>query len=238
MKLDTSGISSDFPDFRVAMVVARDLSISPRRPSELDRVIAEAEERCRGDWAGRELSQIPGIAVWRRAYRAFGIRRTSYRCSVERLVKNVLAGRRLPEINVFVDLYNMVSLKHVLPLGADDLAQVAGDVAFRYSRPGDTFLDMSGEGGEEGCPMDNPPKQGEVVYADAEKVLCRRWNWRQDARSLVTPATTAAIVTVQENGAGDLEGAVAELAALLARFAGGVVSVAVADRNCPVVEVP
>ena len=35
------------------------------------------------------------------------------------------------------------------------------------------------------------PKAGEVVYADAAHVLCRRWNWRQDARSLITPATTA-----------------------------------------------
>ena len=31
-------------------------------------------------------------------------------------------------------------------------------------------------------------RPGEVVYADAAHVLCRRWNWRQDARSLITPA--------------------------------------------------
>ena len=41
------------------------------------------------------------------------------------------------------------------------------------------------------------PKAGEVVYADAAHVLCRRWNWRQDARSLITAATARAVVTVQ-----------------------------------------
>ena len=47
-------------------------------------------------------------------------------------------------------------------------------------RQGDTFLDMAAEAGED---PNDPPKPGEVVYADAAKVLCRRWNWRQDART-------------------------------------------------------
>src|SRR5690606_28851141 len=138
------------------------------------------------------------------------------RCSVERLVKNILADRSLPEINGFVDAYNAVSLTHVMPLGADDLDRVAGDIAFRFGRAGDTFLDMAGGEGEAAGPVEDPPKPGEVVYADAEKVLCRRWNWRQDARSLVTPETRRAVVTVQFNGEGDLQGAVADLAALIA----------------------
>ena len=37
-------------------------------------------------WGKTDLADIPGIAAWRQAYRAFGIKRTSYRSSVERLV--------------------------------------------------------------------------------------------------------------------------------------------------------
>ena len=111
----------------------------------------------------------------------------------------MLAGRPLARVNAFVDLYNAVSLAHVLPLGADDLDKVTPPLAFRYAREGDSFVDMA-EAGEE----PEAPKPGEVVYADAAHVLCRRWNWRQDARTLITPATTRAIVTVQANGAGDV----------------------------------
>lgn len=236
MRLDISEVAESFPDFRVAAVVAEGLSITPQRAVELDMLIAEREASCRGRFAGMELSEIPGIAVWRRAYRAFGIKKTSYRCSVERLVKNVLAERRLAAINGFVDAYNAVSLAHVMPAGADDLDQVVGDVAFRFARPGDTFLDMAGEEGEGGAPALDPPKDGEVVYADAAKVLCRRWNWRQDARSLVTPATGRAIVTVQANGEGDLDAAIADLAELITRFSGGTTRVAIAERARPVVE--
>lgn len=232
MKIDISEIAEAFPDFRVAAVVATGLTIPAARPAELAALIAEREAACRVRWGGRELSEIPGIAVWRGAYRAFGIKKTSYRCSVERLVKNVLAERTLPEINGFVDAYNAVSLAHVMPLGADDLARVTGDVAFRYSRPGDTFFDMAGEEGS--GPQLDPPKDGEVVYADAEKVLCRRWNWRQDWRSLVGPETTSAVVTVQANGEGDLETAVRDLEALITRFCGGAITVAIADRNRPI----
>jgi DNA/RNA-binding domain of Phe-tRNA-synthetase-like protein len=236
MKLDISGVIADFPQFRVAAVVARGMTIPAARPPKLAALIVEREAACRARWSGTELSAIPGIAVWRSAYRAFGIRKTSYRCSVERLVKNVLADRSLPSINAFVDAYNAVSLTHVMPLGADDLSFVAGDVAFRRSRPGDTFLDMAGaeEGGE---PVSDPPKDGEVVYADGEKVLCRRWNWRQDARSLVTPATGDAILTVQANGEGNLEGAVADLCDLIGRFCGGRTAVAIADRCSPLAEI-
>jgi DNA/RNA-binding domain of Phe-tRNA-synthetase-like protein len=213
------------------------MSIPAERPPELAAVIAEREAACRGRWSGTDLSAIPGIAVWRAAYRAFGIKKTSYRCSVERLVKNILADRTLPAINAFVDAYNAVSLTHVMPLGADDLAFVVGDVAFRRSRPGDIFLDMAGGDEGEGGPVADPPKEGEVVYADTEKVLCRRWNWRQDARSLVTPATTDAIVTIQGNGEGDLEAAVADLSDLIQRFCGGTTVVAIADRLHPTAEI-
>ncbi|MCB1502377.1 MAG: hypothetical protein KDK07_21785 [Bauldia sp.] len=233
MNIDISEIIRDFPDFRVAVVIAERIDIQPGRPAELAAAIAERETASRAAWGGMELSEIPGVAAWRKAYRAFGIKKTSYRSSVERLVKNVLAGRPLPEINAFVDAYNAVSLTHVMPLGADDLGQVAGDVAFRYSRIGDQFIDMAGAAEEGGAPESDPPKPGEVVYADEDKVLCRRWNWRQDVRSLVTPLTGRAVVTVQANGAGDLEAAVADLTAMLGRFTGADTQVTIADRMRP-----
>lgn len=236
MQLDIRELGADFPDFRVAAVVVGGVAIGPR-PAALAVDITSREEGFRARWGETALADIPGIAVWRAAYRAFGIRKTSYRCSVERLAKNAQAGRSLPEINAFVDAYNAVSLSHVMPLGADDLDRLSGDIAFRFSRPDDDFRDM-GVLDANGEPVRDPPKPGEVVYADGEKILCRRWNWRQDARSLVTPATTRAVITVQANGAGDLEAAVADLTRLIAAHCGGRSAVAIADRATPLVELP
>ena len=237
MLFDVSEIVPSFPDFRVAVLVAADIEVGPARSPQLGAFIAECEREARERWAGMELSAIPGIAAWRRAYRAFGIKKTSYRSSVERLMKNVLAGNALPQINGFVDTYNAISLKHVLPSGADDLEHVRGDLAFRYSRAGDDFRDM-GAFDEKGEPLFDPPKQGEVVYADAEKVLCRRWNWRQDARSGISDRTRRAVVTLQQNGVGDAAAAASELAALIERECGGRFAITVLDGTRSSVEVP
>jgi DNA/RNA-binding domain of Phe-tRNA-synthetase-like protein len=148
MQVSISDIADAFPDYRVAVVVAEELTIAPERPAALDCADRAARGRGPREWSGTELSQIRGVAAWRAAYKGFGIKQTRYRSSVERLVKNVLAGRPLARVNAFVDLYNAVSLAHVLPLGADDLAKVTPPLAFRYAREGDSFVDMA-EGGEE-----------------------------------------------------------------------------------------
>jgi DNA/RNA-binding domain of Phe-tRNA-synthetase-like protein len=228
MHISIADITGAFPDYRVAVVVAEGLRVPPERPPALDALIVEREAAARTRWAGTELSQIPGIAAWRAAYKAFGIKQTRYRSSVERLVKNVLAGRGLARINGFVDAYNAVSLAHVLPLGADDLDRVTPPLAFRYAREGDSFVDMAD--GEADSETAEAPKPGEVVYADADHVLCRRWNWRQDARSLITPATARAVVTLQSNSAGDVAGAADDLVDLIGKFSAGRCRIAILDN--------
>ncbi len=179
---------------------------------------------------GIKLSAIAEVAAWRAAYKGFGVKRTSYRSSVERLIKRVVAGQPLPEINALVDLRNMVSLETGLCLGCDDLDKTSGDLIVRFSRPGDSFLDMGAEAGED---PNDPPKEGEVVYADARHILCRRWNWRQDARTASSPETRRAVLTAQSNGVGDVEAAAARLAALIGRECGAGCRIEVLDRGRP-----
>ncbi len=235
IELSIADVAANFPAFRVAAVIAEGLDIAAERPPALDRLIREREDAARERWAGFALSQIPGIAAWRAAYKAFGIKQTRYRSSVERLMKNVLAGRGLGCVNTFVDLYNAVSIAHVLPLGADDLDRIVPPLAFRYARAGDTFVDMS-DLSEDGEVEPQAPKAGEVVFADARHVLCRRWNWRQDARTLITPKTRRAVVTLQSNDRGDVEAAAADLSRLIATFCGGRCWTLAADRDMPIVE--
>lgn len=231
-QLTIAELTEKFPDFRVAIIVAEGLRIAPERSPTLATQIAEAEARCRARWASTELSEIPGVAAWRSAYRAFGIKKTSYRSSVERLIKRVMAGDSLPNVNALVDLYNAASLDSGLCLGCDDLDLIQGGLAFRYARPGDSFVDMSAAEGED---PNDPPKDGEVVYVDDNHVLCRRWNWRQDARTLVTAATRRIVLTAQSNGAGAAEATARELAMRIERECGGSARVFVADRGTPTI---
>lgn len=232
--LTIADLTERFPDFRVVVLVCEGLAIPAGRPAELAELIDAREAAARAAYGGTDLSAIPGIAAWRAAYKGFGIKKTSYRCSVERLMKNALAERPLPAINAFVDAYNAASLAAVACVGADDLDKAAGPFAFRFAAPSDSFIDMAADDGED---PNDPPKEGEVVYAGSTHVLCRRWNWRQDARTIITPATTRAIVTVQTNGWGDVEAAARDAAGLITRFCGGTIATAIADRASPIVTI-
>ena len=231
--LDVSGVLTDFPETRVALIVARDLEPGRPRPPALDAALAEVEAEVAGFLADRALAEVPELQVWRAAYKAFGVRKTSYRSSVERLLKQIQQGRGLPRVSDLVDCYNAVSARHRLPIGADDLDRVTGGLAFRRARPGDDFFALGAEPAS-----DDPPKPGEVVYADGEKLLCRRWNWYQDARSATTRATRHAVLTVQWLGGGTaLEPAVEETCAWLAEHCKARTAWAIAEVGAPNVEV-
>ena len=231
--LDISGVVADFPETRVALVVARDLEPGRARPPALVAAVAEVEAEVAAFLAGRPLAEIPELRVWRAAYKAFGVKKTSYRSSVERLLKQIQQGRGLPRVSTLVDCYNAVSARHRLPIGADDLDKVTGGLAFRRARPEDDFFALGADPAR-----DDPPKPGEVVYADGEKLLCRRWNWYQDARSATTPATRHAVLTVQWlGGATALEPAVEETCAWLAEHCKARTAWAIAEAGAPRVEV-
>lgn len=232
-RLDIGELMAAFPTYRVAVLVAA-VAMAPTRPAALDRLVGETERAVGAAIDGKAMSELPAIAAWRRAYKAFGIKSTSYRCSVERLLRSIQQGRGLPRINPLVDAYNVVSARHCLPVGADDLDRVEGDLAFRFSRPGDSYIRLGDAEGAE-----DPPKPGEVVYADAEKVLCRRWNWAQDARSAITPQTRRAVITIQSLLAEDHVAQAAEdLLTLIAAHTAGRAAFTIASADTPTVTLP
>ncbi len=230
MKASITDLVEHFPQTRIAFIVASDLQITEDRPDTLAAQIAETETACRAAYDREQVGQIPAISVWRDAYKGFGVKKTSYRSSVERLMRNVLNDKPLADINALVDCYNRVSVAHIMPIGADDLDKVDGDICFRYAVGGDSFIAL-------GQQQPDPPKIGEVVYADGTKVLCRRWNWYQDARSAVSTATTRAVLTIQSQGVGDLDAAVIDLTLGLQTFCGAKVTSAIADAAQPNVEI-
>lgn len=232
--LDIADIAPAFPDYRVALVVAEGLDLAGPRDRALAARIGEIEAEARSALDGTAMGEVPEITAWREAYKGFGIRKTSYRSSVERLLRIVTRGEALAEINPLVDLYNSASVRFRMPIGADDLDKLAPPLAFRYAREGDSFFALGREPAE-----NDPPKSGEVVYADAEKLLCRRWNWYQDGRSATSAATRRAVLTVQHIGeAAALEHAAATLCAWIEESCGGRAEWVVAHAAAPVVALP
>jgi DNA/RNA-binding domain of Phe-tRNA-synthetase-like protein len=174
------------PDYRAVLLTADGLRGGPGDEVS-EGILAAAEATARRRLGGRRPEELPELAAWREAYRAFGARPQRTRPSVEALLRR-LDPDGLPRIDRITDVYNAVSVAHLLPLGGEDRAAYAGPprlVRADGTEPFDTTA-----GGET---VVEHPEPGEVVWRDDDGVTCRRWNWRQCARTRITPATTSAL---------------------------------------------
>ncbi|HSK52370.1 MAG TPA: phenylalanine--tRNA ligase beta subunit-related protein, partial [Clostridia bacterium] len=163
------------------------------------------------------LSELPSVAAWRRAFRAFGVDPTAYRSAAEALLRRLTKQGSIPTINSLVDVGNLVSIRHGLPVAVFDQRSVSGRTTVRFADGTETFTDL-GSGGTE------TPEPGEVIFSDdAGLVSARRWCWRQSAESAAGSATTEVLITVEGHHDGaraDVPAAVADLEALLREYMG------------------
>ena len=166
------------PDFAVLALAVTGLVNGPG-DAQSEAWLGEAEAAARG--AGGVTP--PHVVSWQEAYRAFGAKPQRTASSVEALWKRA-AGPGLPRVNWLVDVYNAISVAHLLPVGGEDLASYSGPIRLVRATGAEAFDTM-----KDGQPVSDPPLPGEVVWADDLGVTCRRWNWRQCRRTAITEAT-------------------------------------------------
>lgn len=172
------------PDYVALVLVARGLANGPS-DAESSAALAAAEEHVRARGLAK-ASEHPHIASWRAAFSGFGAKPSRYPSSAEALIGRVLKGQELPRVNVLVDLYNAVSVRHVVPLGGEDADKLAGPLRLAVAT-GEEVFDPRGDGAEV-----ERAAAGEIVWRDDIGVTCRRWNWRQGRRTQLTEDTTHA----------------------------------------------
>jgi DNA/RNA-binding domain of Phe-tRNA-synthetase-like protein len=204
------------PDYRAMLLAVDGLVPGPSDPAS-EALLQAAEAAARQALHGRPAEELPHVAAWRDAYRAFGAKPQRTRNSLEALLRRAPAG--LPRVNRLTDLYNAVCVLHRIPLGGrpDPLhwCAAAGPRdrrgAVRYRGRRDAVIEH--------------PDPGEVVWCDDAGVTCRRWNWRQARRTQLREDTTAALFILDALGPvsdQELYAAADDLAAHLTRFGPGI----------------
>jgi DNA/RNA-binding domain of Phe-tRNA-synthetase-like protein len=87
----------------------------------------------------RGVLASPQVEATRAAYKALGKDPARYRGSAEALLRRMVVGKGLPEIDSVVDVINLVSVESRLPIGLYDLVHVTGEIVFRAGRAGETY---------------------------------------------------------------------------------------------------
>src|SRR5580704_1142337 len=111
------------PDYTALIIVADGLHPGPSDEAT-GALLSDAEAQARALLPGRAAADLEPVAAWRLAYQAFGAKPKRTRPSVEALLRRVEAG--LPRIDRLTDIYNAISVRHLLPVGGEDLAMYRG----------------------------------------------------------------------------------------------------------------
>lgn len=159
----------------------------------------------------RGVLESAQVETTRKAYKALGKDPARYRGSAEALLRRVVAGKGLPEINSVVDVINLVSVESRLPVGLYDLGHIVGEIVFRAGRAGETYKGIGKyDLNLEGLPLfsDDAGPHGSAT-SDSE-------------RTMVTAATNQVLaVIISFGGAEGLERWAERVSALLTQHAAG-----------------
>lgn len=109
-----------------------------------------------------QLAEDPAVQAVRAMYRAVGVDPTRYRPASEALVRRLLQGKGLPQVNTVVDINNLHSMTTRLPWGVYDRRHIEGDVVFRLGATGEKYA---------GIGKPDMDASGKLVLADAEGVF-------------------------------------------------------------------
>ena len=95
--------------------------------AELWAEIEALGEKYRAEYTTETIKQIPGIEATRRVYRACGKDPSRYRPAAEALIRRMLQGKQLYQIDTLVDLINLASIAYGYSIGGFDADKFAGD---------------------------------------------------------------------------------------------------------------
>lgn len=113
------------PDFKGAAIYAE--FTNTLYCPELWAEIKRSAEYCRQQLTTETLKQMPSIEATRLTYRKLGKDPSRYRPSGEALVRRILQGKDLYQINTAVDLINLASMEFGYSIGGFDYEKIQGD---------------------------------------------------------------------------------------------------------------
>jgi DNA/RNA-binding domain of Phe-tRNA-synthetase-like protein len=230
MKFDITDVIDRYPGVHIGVLTAMGIN---------NRATVDGLKALQGDAiheAERQIGDEPPIkhshiASWREMYRSFGTKPGDYRPSAEALIRRAIKTGELPTINPAVDIYNLVSVRHVIPMGGFDTDYVQGTIHLRFSEGGETFTPLGAAKQEETYP-------GEAVYSDDSRILTRRWNYRDCDETKITGDTVNLVMFIDASPAISIEkvqGALDGLLLLLERYCGGSYSTGMASKENPII---
>lgn len=215
-----------FPHTQIGIVIAYDINNQIKDDVNYQALLTQGMTEAKYHMASEVFTDNPVVSVWRDAYRQFKTKKGA-RASIEAMLKRVQNGKGIGRINPLVDIYNYISLKYAFPCGGEDIDCFSGAVRLTLAEGDEAFVTLGSDKSE-------APYEGEVVYKDDAGAICRCWNWRESARTMLTEETKNAFLClelIQPERANEFHQALLELKKMIEAYLGGSVVMRVVDQG-------
>ncbi|MEO1258812.1 MAG: phenylalanine--tRNA ligase beta subunit-related protein [Bacteroidota bacterium] len=197
------------PDLQIGALLIR-VRVAPAGPDLLQEIQKVTTERSAA-MAVEEIAKIPALSATRLAYKTLGKDPSRYRPSAEALLRRVVKGKGLYQVNNVVDVLNMVSVNSGFSIGGFDFDKISGDLQAGRGVAGEPY-EAIGRGvlNIEGLP----------VLRDAIGAFGTPTS--DCTRTMVVKDTTTFLAVILDFSKGDeLEKALEEMEKLLVKYASG-----------------
>ncbi|MBW3015883.1 hypothetical protein KY330_05665 [Candidatus Woesearchaeota archaeon] len=198
------------PKLKVGVLVFTGIDNFSKK-KEIDKMLNTIENYARATYVDEKLSEVLLLQNW---HRVFKIKR-SFKTAIEPMISAILKGKEVPRRNSIVDICNFIMLKHMIPIGTDDLDKIEGDIKVKFSKGTEVF--KAGRKAES-------PIRGEIIYTDNKEVLSRRFSWKEAEKTKVSYGTKNVLVyldAIPPIEKDDLKRIMDEIIELVTVFCGG-----------------
>jgi DNA/RNA-binding domain of Phe-tRNA-synthetase-like protein len=123
---------------------------------------------------------------YRVLYWTFGMDPTKLRVSSEAVLRRILKGQNLWRISDVVDIINLASAYHKIPISLIDASKLNGDLVIRSAFNGELFQRIGGK--IIMC------RGREIVIADEKKIVCFGYATHDSQRTMITEESKRVLV--------------------------------------------
>jgi DNA/RNA-binding domain of Phe-tRNA-synthetase-like protein len=169
----------------VAMITLDELVVGKSTPS-FEKYEEETFEEIRASMTLEEAKDDPIFRSYRDLYWSFGMDPTKLRVSSEAVLRRTLKGLNLWRISDIVDIVNLASAYHKIPIGLVDTSKLKGDLFIRTAAKGEIFQRIGGK--TIMC------RGREIVVADEEKIVCFGYATHDSERTMITRDSSSVLV--------------------------------------------
>ncbi|NOR38815.1 MAG: hypothetical protein GQ580_04430 [Candidatus Thorarchaeota archaeon] len=135
-----------------------------------------------------DVKDDPVFRSYRDLYWTFGMDPTKLRVSSEALLRRIVRGLNFWRISTLVDVANLASAYHKLPIGLIDETALVGTLVVRTAHKGEVFERIGGK--QLIC------RGREIVLADDEKIICFGYATHDSEKTKVTSKSKSILLLI------------------------------------------